>query len=328
MKTIFVTGGAGLIGSCVAQKLIKEDWGNEFRVVVLDQIIQYLSPFKNLIKDYMGQRFLEIEDKVIFERGDTGNLSLVRRLILKYKPDYILHLAAMPIANLTNINIEEAINSIYGGAVNVMEVIRNVDFVEKFVYVSSSMVYGDFKEIPCPETHPKNPKDIYGGSKYAGEVMTRVFSQRFGIPFSIVRPSAVYGPYDINRRVGQIYLENAFLGKPLRLDGGGKLMFDFTYVDDIAQGLIRACIKKESLGEDFNITYGRGYSLLEMAEVIKSFLPKTKCQIVEERDIHRPLRGALSIEKAKNLLGYSPNYPIEEGMEKYVNSYKKLGIFK
>ncbi|MFN2281470.1 MAG: NAD-dependent epimerase/dehydratase family protein, partial [Anaerolineales bacterium] len=72
------------------------------------------------------------------------------------------------------------------------------DFVERFVYISSSMIYGDFQEIPAPEDHPKRPKDIYGGTKYAGEIMTETYSRRYGIPYSIVRPSAVYGPYDIN----------------------------------------------------------------------------------------------------------------------------------
>lgn len=324
METVFINGGAGLIGAAVARKLIEK---NDYRVVILDSFVHYISPLKNKIKNYQDLRFQGFEDKIIVERGDTANASHARRLIHKYEPDYVLHLAAMPLADLSNVYVEEAVESILLGTVNVLEIIADMKCLKKFLYVSSSMIYGDFKVIPCPEDHPKRPKDIYGGSKYAGEIMTQTFGHRFNIPYSIVRPSAVYGPYDVNRRVSQIFVENALEGKPLRLDGGGKLLFDFTYVEDIAEGLILALFKDEAIGEEFNITYGRGYSLLEFAEILKNLIPSVKIHVVEARDEYRPLRGALSIEKAKNILGYEPRFPLEKGLEIYVETYKKLGIF-
>ena len=325
MKTVLINGGAGLIGASVARKLVEK---NEYRVVILDSFVHYISPLKNKIKNYQDLRFQGIEDKIIMERGDTTNASHTRRLIYKYKPDYVLHLAAMPLADLANVHVEEAVESILLGTVNMLEIIADLKCLKKFLYVSSSMIYGDFKIIPCPEDHPKRPKDIYGGSKYASEIMTQTFGHRFNIPYSIVRPSAVYGPYDVNMRVSQIFVENALEGKPLRLDGGGKLMFDFTYVEDIAEGLILALLKDEAIGEEFNITYGRGYSLLEFAEILKNLIPSVQITVVEARDGYRPLRGALSIEKAKNILGYEPRFPLEKGLEIYVETYKKLGIFK
>lgn len=324
METVLINGGAGLIGAEVARKLVREKYG----VVILDSFTQYMSPFKNMVKNYLDLRFQGIRDKVIIERGDTANISRSRQIISKYKPNYILHLAAMPIADLSNIHLEEAIESTLMGTINILEIIRDMEYVRNFLYVSSSMVYGDFEKIPCPEDHPKRPKDIYGGAKYAGEIMTRTFGQRFNVPFSIVRPSAVYGPYDVNMRVSQIFVENALQGKPLCLNGGGKLMFDFTYVEDIANGLILALLKETAIGEEFNITFGRGYSLLEFAQILKDLIPSVQIQIVEERDEHRPLRGALSIEKAKRILGYNPKFPLEIGLKKYVETYQNLGIFK
>ena len=205
MSTVFITGGAGFIGSYVCHKLLA--MGHE--VVVYDAFIHYVSPLKSVLKDYTKLRFKGIEHEIDFRRGDTRDKAHLRRVILDTRPDHILHLAALPIADLSNKHSEEALTSILEGAVNVLEVIRDVDFVNRFVYISSSMIYGDFDEIPAPEDHPKRPKDIYGGTKYAGEIMTETYSRRYGIPYSIVRPSAVYGPYDVNRRVSQIFVENA-----------------------------------------------------------------------------------------------------------------------
>lgn len=324
MQTVFINGGAGLIGAEVARKLVEKN----YRVVIFDSFSHYKSPLENKIKNYLDLRFQGIKDKVIIERGETINSSRSRQVICKYKPDYILHLAAMPISDLFHIHLEEAIESTFMGTINILEIIKDLECFKNFLYVSSSMIYGDFEKIPCSEDHPKRPKDIYGGAKYAGEIMTRAFGQRFNIPFSIVRPSAVYGPYDVNMRVSQIFVENALQRKPLRLHGGGKLMFDFTYVEDIADGLILALLKEAAIGEEFNITFGRGYSLLEFAQILKDLIPSVQIQIVEERDEHRPLRGALSIEKAKRILGYDPKFPLEKGLKKYVETYQNLGIFK
>jgi UDP-glucose 4-epimerase len=323
METVFINGGAGLIGASVARKLV--DSG--YRVVIFDSFVHYISPLKVAIKNYIDLRFKGIEDTVIIERGDTTNISHARRVIEQYEPEYVLHLAAVPLADLSNVHIEEAVNGMLLGTVKMLEVVSNLKTLKKFLYVSSSMVYGDFEKIPCPEDHPKRPKDIYGGAKYAGEIMTSVFGRRFKVPYTIVRPSAVYGPYDVNRRVSQIFVENALTGKPLKLHGGGKLTFDFTYVEDIADGLILALLKDEALGEEFNITYGRSYSLLEFATILKTLIPSVVIDIVEEVDQHRPLRGALAIDKARRLLGYDPKFPLERGLKIYVDTYKKLGIF-
>lgn len=323
MAKILLTGGAGFIGSYVTRELVRQ--GHE--VIIYDAFVQYISPLKSMFRWYIDLRFRGLEDQIIFERGDTRDAAYVRRIITKHKPTRILHLAALPIADLSNSHTEEAMASILGGAVNVLEAIRDVDFVERFVYVSSSMVYGDFEEIPAPENHPKRPKDIYGGTKYAGEVMTETFGRRYGIPYSIVRPSAVYGPYDVNRRVSQIFLENALQGKPITLYGSGEQCLDFTYAEDIARGMILTLFDKKAEGQVFNITYGRGYTLREFADILLEHFPGLDVKVVSESDVFRPNRGALSIHKAQELLGYEPQVSLSEGLGKYIKTYRELGLF-
>ena len=323
MSKVLITGGAGFIGSYVCHKLLAMD----HEVIVYDAFIHYISPLKSILKQYTQLRFQGIADQVDFRRGDTRDKAHLRRVILETRPDRILHLAALPIADLSNRHSEEALTSILEGAVNVLEVLRDVDFVERFVYISSSMIYGDFEEIPAPEDHPKRPKDIYGGTKYAGEVMTETYSRRYGIPYSIVRPSAVYGPYDVNRRVSQIFIENALLGKPITLFGGGHQTLDFTYVEDAADGIIKVMFHDNGAGNAFNITYGHGYTLREFAEILQGHFPNLEVKIVEEEDVFRPNRGALSIEKAKQLVGYNPQVSLEEGIKQYLEVYRDLDEF-
>ena len=323
MSKVLITGGAGFIGSYVCRKLL--DMGHE--VVVYDAFIQYISPLKSVLKEYTELRFQGIADQIDFRRGDTRDKAHLRRIILDTRPDRILHLAALPIADLSNRHSEEALTSILEGAVNVLEVLRDVDFVERFVYISSSMIYGDFEEIPAQEDHPKRPKDIYGGTKYAGEVMTETYSRRYNIPYSIIRPSAVYGPYDVNRRVSQIFVENALLGKSITLYGGGHQVLDFSYVEDIAYGIIQVMFHEKGEGNAFNITYGKGYSLHEFAEVLQIHFADLEIKIVEEEDVFRPKRGALSIKKAQKIVGYDPQVSLEEGIKRYLEVYRDLDVY-
>ena len=154
-----------------------------------------------------------------------------------------------------------------------------------------------------------------------------MFSKQYGIKYTIIRPSAVYGPTDVNRRVTQIFIENALKGKPLVLHNGGTSKLDFSYVEDVAEGFVLALKSSKAENETFNITMGEGRSLKELANIIKSNIPLAKIEYKEApKEEKRPERGALDIAKARKLLGYTPKYSLEEGMKKYIDFVKKSGV--
>lgn len=318
-NNVMVTGGAGFIGSHVCRCLISEG----YQPIVYDAFIQYITPFESYYQKYLEHRFNGIKDNVIFKRGDTRDKSDVRKIILDYEPEIIIHLAALPIADLSFTHPEEAVGSIINGTVNILDVIRDVNFVKRFVYISSSMVYGDFVQIPAPEDHPKFPKDIYGGTKLAGEILTETYSRRYGMKYTIIRPSAVYGPTDVNRRVSQIFIENALRGEKVILHGGGDNILDFTYVEDTARGIVLASLSPAGEEQTFNITRGDGRSLRDYADILKNYFPNIEI-VNKPMEIYRPKRGALSINKAREMLGYNPEYSLEEGIKQYLEFLKRV----
>ncbi len=315
-RKFLITGGTGFIGSYLAQALIRRDIPS----VLLDAFVQYFSYLDRdamLYQRYLYERFNNLSGLVTLVRADTRNKDDLRRAILQYRPTHVIHLGALPIASLSNTFSEEAVTSILTGTVNLLEIVRDVDFIQRFVYVSSSMVYGDFQYTPADEDHPKNPKNVYGGAKLCGEIMTQVFGQRFDVEYTIVRPSAVYGPTDVNRRVSQIFVENALRGEPLSLKGGANTTLDFTYVKDVAEGLVLAALEPQGRNEVFNITRGEGQTLSEFVRLLSQMIPDI--QVVEEpAEASQPQRGALDISKACRLLGYQPQYNLENGLQEYV----------
>jgi nucleoside-diphosphate-sugar epimerase len=318
----FITGGSGLIGTFLAKDILQR--GHE--ITIFDSFINYLPPSENHHHEYTQKRQEWLDDPAVETiRGDTRNKSEIYRAIENSQPDVVVHLAALPIADLCNKYSEEAVSTILNGTVNVLEAIRDVDNVDRFVYASSSMIFGDFQYRPADEAHPKNPKGVYGGTKYSGEVVTRSFSNQYDIEHVIVRPSAVYGPTDANRRVTQIFVERALGGKPLELHGGGTQKLDFTYVEDTAQGFALAALHENAANETFNITRGEGRSIKELAEIVQMYAGGVET-IETEASMSRPKRGALGIQKAQEMLGYEPQYSLEDGMEQYVEFVRDMGV--
>jgi UDP-glucose 4-epimerase len=320
MSVAMITGGLGFIGSFIARQLIADDLVE--RVVLVDHYGVYADTTREEFVDYRSMRIRGIEDRVIVERGEAKHFSVIHQLLERHRPKYIFHLAAIPLSNIQNLTTQEALEGNVISTSNLLEAVSQLsarsDYeLERFVYASSSMVYGDFQYGPADEAHPTNPKEIYGTSKLAGEVMTRGLSRAFGISSTIIRPSAVYGPTDMNRRVSQIFLENAMRGRPVTVHGRDEAL-DFTYVKDTARGFVLAATRPEATGETFNVTCGRGRTLIEFMDLLQKHFDGVE-YIVKERDESRPKRGSLSIEKARGLLGYEPQYDLERGLAEYVD---------
>ncbi len=197
------------------------------------------------------------------------------------------------------------------------------DDAEHFIYFSSSMVYGNFLTPEVSEDHPLDPIGIYGALKLAGEKIVIAYEQVFDLPYTIIRPSALYGPGCVSRRVGQIFIESALVGDTLRVDGEGDERIDFSYIDDVVDGIVRTIADPAARNETFNITTGASRSLAELIEIVQEHFPEVEVEYVE-RDALRPFRGTLTIDKARELIGYEPQVTLEEGLDRYVAWYREL----
>lgn len=316
-KKIMVIGGSGFIGSRITKKLT--DLGHE--VIIYDKFYNFIESEREKYVFYLRERLKDLCPGIKIIYGDIRDNNNLLKALQENRPDTIIHLAQIPLATVSNKLSSEALDININGTISLIKAIGAVDFIKRLVYSSSSFVYGHFQYAPADEKHPTNPIDVYGGTKLACEDMIKGFGTRFGIDYTIIRPSAVYGPTDANLRVSQIFVDNAFNGKELVMEGGGEACLDFTYVDDIAQGFVLAALSEKAKNEIFNITCGEGRTLKELSDILKQYFPDLKT-VIKPADFNRPKRGALDINKAKDILGYEPKYSLEDGIKEYVEYIK------
>lgn len=327
-RRVVIVGGAGFIGHNLALALRTRNAD----VHVVDSLqINNLGAFSAKVPELYDR---ELYLRIIHERLDLLHASGVQvhvqdardyaalgHLIDDIRPQVLIHLAAVAHAGRANKDPYSTFDHSLRTLENALDCSRGL--VEQFIFLSSSMAYGNFETSEVSEDHPLNPIGIYGALKVAGEKMVVAYGQVFDLPYTIIRPSALYGPRCVSRRVGQVFIENALSGSRLRIDGDGSERLDFTYIDDLIAGVCLAIQKPAARGEVFNVTYGQARSIRELVEVVKSQFPHVEVESVE-RDRLMPFRGTLSIDKARRLLGFDPQYPIERGFPLYIDWYRSL----
>jgi nucleoside-diphosphate-sugar epimerase len=237
------------------------------------------------------------------------------------KPDVIVHLAAVSHAGRANKDPYSTFDHSLRTLENALDCARGN--VEHFIFFSSSMAYGNFQIDAVTEDHPLDPLGIYGALKVGGEKLVIAYGQVFDLAYTIVRPSALYGPRCVSRRVGQIFIENALNGATLKVEGDGSDRLDFTYIDDLVSGVERVIESPAARNQIFNLTYGSSRSVQDLLDIVQGYFPDSQVERVE-RDELMPTRGTLSVEKATELVGYAPQNPLEVGMAKYIGWYKEL----
>jgi nucleoside-diphosphate-sugar epimerase len=231
----------------------------------------------------------------------------------KPRPDYVIHLASYPRAKIVNNDPWIGVQNVIGGTVNLLWHCQHMP-VKKFVFVSSSMIYGHFSDGTREDAITK-PNNLYGEAKLTAERFVKHYHQQHGINYAVVRPSGVYGPGDMEDRVLSKFFQKAMRNEPLTVhDGDNKV--DFTYIDDTVEGIIKATLSEVS-NRSFNITAGNATSLRTAAEKIIA-LTGSRSDIVDT-GAHKlyPQRGTLDITGAKDLLGYQPTTSFDKGLEKY-----------
>lgn len=327
-KRVALVGGAGFIGHHLALKL--KSLGAEPHIMDSLQVNNLgaftsgmgATPNSTLYVSFINDRLAMLQAAgVPIHIVDARDYPLIGRHLEFVKPDIVVQLAAVAHANRANKDPYSTFDHSMRTLENVLDSIRVAK--PHLIFMSSSMVYGNFNNEAATEDRHCEPLGIYGALKYAGEKLVIAYHQTFDLNYTIVRPSALYGERCVSRRVGQAFIENALSGKPITINGDGTDRLDFTYVEDLVQGLLLCMAKPAALNQAFNLTYGDSRSINQMADILRRNIQNV--QIVNHnRDSMMPERGTLSVAKAKKVLGYDPQFPLEKGFAAYIDWYRKM----
>jgi nucleoside-diphosphate-sugar epimerase len=309
---ILITGGLGFIGHNVV-RLLKTQGHN---VVVVDNTTDYGIIPKDELDYLIAEREFRIAPCLI-HRADIKDQGTMEYIMQRHAIELVIHLASFPRQKVVNANPCWGSQTMSEGLLSLLEAsIKNN--VKKFVYVSSSMVYGNFTDDSfdgVDENHPTNPIGQYGIMKLAGEWLVKDYGRNKNLTYTIIRPSAVYGPYDVEDRVVSKFLLTAMRGEIIQVNGP-KEQLDFTYVDDAADGIANASVSDNTDNMVYNITRGSSHTLLEAAELAVRVTGSGHIQ-VNERDNNFPSRGQLNIVRAKSDFDFTPTTDIEQGFQEY-----------
>ena len=309
---ILVTGGLGFIGHNVVSRL--EAQGHD--VVIADTQSTYNIVPESEIAYLMAERRKKIRTDRIYSI-DMVDRAGIHWLVRTHRPDTVIHLASFPRQKVVNADAPAGSRVMSEGLLNLLEA-SVANSVGRFVYASSSMIYGDFHDTGpngIDESHVCRPLGQYGIMKLAGEWLVRDYTVRTGMAHTIVRPSAVYGPLDVEDRVISRFLIRAMRGQEIQVRGADELL-DFTFVDDTVTGVIAAALSNAAENQTYNITRGRSRSLLEAAQLAVSTAGGGRIQILDP-DQSFPSRGQLNISAAKKDFGFTPTVDIEQGFRLY-----------
>jgi nucleoside-diphosphate-sugar epimerase len=305
---ILVTGGMGLIGHHVVSKLEKlghdvviVDTQTNYGIIPQEEINYLVAERKKKIKTYQNFKF---------DICSTGNIEW---LFAANKFDIVIHMASFPRQKVVNANPQWGSRVMSEGLLNLCEMSKKNN-VKKFVYISSSMVYGDFTD-DVTEDYNCKPQGQYGILKLTGEHLVKDYTRRGCFNHTIIRPSAVYGPLDVEDRVIAKFMLTAMRGATLKVNGAGETL-DFTYVEDAADGIVAASLSSNTDNKTYNITKSHSRSLLDAAQLAVKIVGKGSIE-VRDKDADFPSRGALNIDAARRDFGYDPKVDVEEGFQKY-----------
>ena len=321
MKTYLVTGGAGFIGSTLCEELLKEN----NKVIAIDNFCEF---YDVKLKEKNANELQKYDNFKLY-RSDIRDKNAIKKVFEENNIDIVVHLAAMAGVrpSIENPCLYQEVNCL--GTQNLLEEMKKHN-VKKLVAASSSSVYGNCKEVPFREDmivdYAISP---YAATKKANEVMAHVYHKLFDFNVIMLRFFTVYGPKQrpdlaINKFT-RLMLED----KEIPMFGDGTTSRDYTYIDDIVDGVIKSCnyiFKEQNVYEIINLGNSSPISLKDMINVIAKTLgatPKIKQLPMQQGDVERTYAD---INKAKELIGYNPKTTFEEGIEKFVKWYKEQMI--
>ncbi|MBQ9185370.1 MAG: GDP-mannose 4,6-dehydratase [Bacteroidales bacterium] len=346
MKKILVTGSAGFIGSNLALRLLKEGFkGETVRIVGLDNLNDYYDPsLKEYRLNVISSASEESKSEYAFYKGDLADKAFIDRLFAENHFDIVVNLAAQAGVRYSIENPDAYIQSNMIGFYNILEACRH-NPVEHLVYASSSSVYGGNKKVPfSTDDRVDNPVSLYAATKKSNELFAHCYSKLYDIPTTGLRFFTVYGPAGRPDMAYFGFTNKLLAGKTIQIYNYGNCRRDFTYVDDIVEGIVRVMAKapERKKGEDglpvppyavYNIGGGQPENLLDFVNVLQEELLRA-CVLPADYDFeaHKQLvpmqpgdvpttyADATALERD---FGFTPKITIREGLRKFAEWYKE-----
>ncbi len=338
-KTILVTGSSGFIGSNLCKRLLNEVDG--IRVIGLDNMNDY---YDVRIKEYRLNE-LSSFDNYTFIKGDLSDKSLINKIFEDYKPNVVVNLAAQAGVRYSITNPDAYISSNLIGFYNILEACRNYP-VEHLVYASSSSVYGSNKKVPySTEDKVDNPVSLYAATKKSNELMAHAYSKLYNIPSTGLRFFTVYGPAGRPDMAYFGFTNKLINGETIKIFNYGNCKRDFTYVDDIVEGVIRVIkgAPEKKNGEDglpippyavYNIGNSSPENLLDFVNILQEELVKAEV-LPKDYDFesHKELvpmqAGDVAVTYADTTplerdFDFKPNTSLRDGLRKFAKWYKEF----
>ena len=335
-RTVVVTGAAGFIGAALTQRLLQQ--GD--RVVGLDNLNSYYDP--SLKQARLAQiTAMAPEGQWRFERVALEEGEALMALFAEESPQVVVNLAAQAGVRYSLENPAAYIQSNLVGFGHILEGCRHHG-VQHLVYASSSSVYGGNRNLPFHERQPVNhPVSLYAASKKANELMAHTYSHLYGLPATGLRFFPVYGPWGRPDMAPMLFARAILAGEPIKVFNHGRMQRDFTYIDDIVEGVLRCCDKPatadplfDPLQPDpataaaphrvFNIGNSQPTPLLRFIEVMEQALGREAIKNFQPMQPGDVVATAADTQALENWVGFRPSTSIELGVERFAQWYRSF----
>ncbi|QWV86335.1 NAD-dependent epimerase [Streptococcus parasuis] len=329
---ILITGAAGFIGFHLSKKLLDDS----YQIVGIDNLNDYYDPS-------LKQSRLEILGKYNnfnFHKVDLKDKVEVDNIFETYQPTHVINLAAQAGVRYSIENPYAYVDSNLTGFMNILEACRNYP-VDHLLYASSSSVYGGNKVAPFSTNHNvDHPVSLYAATKKSNELMAHTYSHLYGIPTTGLRFFTVYGPYGRPDMAYFSFTKDILAGKPIKVFNHGKMERDFTYIDDIVEGIVKLIGKAPAANKDwdeskddlstsfapykiYNIGNNNPVQLMRFINALESALGKEAEKIYMDMQPGDVLRTYADVSDLERDINFKPSTSIEDGLKKFVEWYEE-----
>ena len=339
IETILVTGAAGFIGAALVKSLLTLD----LKVIGIDNLNDYYSTSLKRARLKEIDKISKIKGEWIFHEIPIEDSKLLSEIINKYSPNVLVHLAAQAGVRYSITNPFDYIQSNLVGFANVLEGCRH-NKISHLIYASSSSVYGGNKNLPFHEEQAVNhPVSLYAATKKSNELMAHTYSHLYGLPTTGLRFFTVYGPWGRPDMAPMIFARSILKNEPIKVFNKGEMQRDFTYIDDVVEGLMRCCFKVASIDNKFNpiipnpstssapyrifnVGHSSPIKLTYFIDLLEKNLGKKAIKDLQPMQPGDVVSTAAKMDLFNSWVGYKPKTSIENGIRFFSEWY--LSYFK